>query len=126
AAEADGASALAWAAHRDNVTVANLLIRAGADANKANDYGVTPLTLACINRSGPMVDALLKGGANPNAAQETGETPLIVCARTGAVEAVNLLLARGADVNVKEKEQGQTALMRAAAGEHADVVKALI
>src|ERR1051326_8056897 len=45
--QADGAAALHWAAHWDDLETADLLIRAGADVNVANDYGVTPLSLAC-------------------------------------------------------------------------------
>ena len=41
ARQADGATALAWAAHWDDLETAELLIRAGADANVANDNGVT-------------------------------------------------------------------------------------
>lgn len=126
AAEADGATALAWASHRDDLEAADLLIRAGADVNAANDYGVTPLALACGNRSTSMAETLLEAGADPNVTQWTGETPLIVCARTGAVEAVKALLSRGADVDVKESQQGQTALMRAVAGQHREVVRILV
>jgi uncharacterized protein len=126
AAEGDGATALAWASHRDNLEAARILIRAGADLNAANEYGVTPLALACINRSVAMIATLLEAGADPNLAQWTGETPLIVCARTGAAEAVKLLVARGAKVNVKEAQQGHTALMRAVAGKHAEVVRTLV
>src|SRR5262245_33097009 len=50
--QGDGSTALAWAAHWDDVATADLLIRAGANPNLANDYGVTPLSLACTNRSG--------------------------------------------------------------------------
>ena len=126
AAEADGATALAWASHQDNLKAAELLIRAGANVNAANDYGVIPLALACGNRSASMINTLLDADADPNVAQWTGETPLIVCARTGAIEAVRSLLARGADVDVKETQQGHTALMRAAAGRHPEVVRALV
>src|SRR6059036_4004337 len=126
AAQPDGTTALAWAANRDDLETADLLIRAGANANKANDYGVTPLSLACTNRSAPMVERLLKAGADPNSALWTGETPLMVCARTGNVETVRLLLSRGADPNAKKNEQGQTALMRAVAEKHPEIVRALI
>ncbi len=126
AAQADGTTALAWAANRDDLETADHLIRAGAKVNLANDYGVTPLSLACTNRSAAMVERLLKAGADPNAAQGTGETPVMVCARTGSVETVKLLLARGADPNAKETQQGQTALMRAVAEKHPEVVRALI
>ena len=127
ATEPDGATALAWAAHRDNLETADLLVRAGADPNLANTYGVTPLTLACVNRSAAMVETLLRAGANPNLTQWTGETALMTCARTGHVEAVKSLLSRKADVNVRETRQGgHTALMRAVAAKHPEVVRALI
>src|ERR1700682_1132939 len=62
----EGATALHWAAHWDDLETANLLIRAGAHVNAANDYGVTPLSVACNDGSAVMVEALLKAGANPN------------------------------------------------------------
>ena len=126
AAQADGTTALAWAANRDDLETADLLIRAGAKVNLANDYGVTPLSLACTNRSAAMVERLLKAGADPNAALWTGETPVMECARTGNVDTVKSLLAHKADPNAKETQQGQTALMRAVAEKHPEVVRALI
>jgi ankyrin repeat protein len=122
----DGATALAWAAHWDDVEIADLLIRAGANANAANDYGVTPLSLACLNGSSVMVEKLLAASANPNAALLTGETPLMTAARTGNVQAVKALLIHGADVKARENRQGQTALMWASAEKHPSVVKFLI
>jgi ankyrin repeat protein len=126
AAQPDGTTALAWAANRDDLETADLLIRAGANVNKANDNGVTPLSLACTNRNAPMIERLLKAGANPNVAVWSGETPLMECGRTGNVETVKLLLSTKADPNAKETQQGQTALMRAIAGKHADVARTLI
>jgi ankyrin repeat protein len=127
AAQADGATALAWAAHWNDLETADLLIRAGAKANAANEYGVTPLFLACNNHSAAMVTKLLEAGANPNAALvRTGETPLMTCARTGNAEAVRALLARGANPAAKETWRGQTALMWAVEQNHLEVARALI
>ena len=126
AAQADGATAIAWAAHWDDLETADLLIRAGANVNAANDYGFTPLSLACTNRSGAMVEKLLAAGANPNAAQATGETPLMTCARTGNPDAVRALLARAANPNARESKKGQTALMWAIAGKHSEAARLLI
>ena len=83
AAPGDGATALHWAAHRDDLTIADLLIRAGARPNAANDLGATPLHLACTNRSAAMVERLLAAGANANAALANGESVLMTCARAG-------------------------------------------
>ena len=123
---ADGATALAWAAHWDDLETARRLIAAGASVNAGNDYGVTPLTLACVNRNIEMVTLLLAAGADPNAAQVKGETPLMTAARTGLLGIVQRLLAVGADPNTVTGAAQQTALMWAAVGGHADVVRELL
>ena len=126
AVQGDGSTALHWAVHRDDLAIADLLIRAGARANAANDLGTTPLHLACTNRSAPMVERLLTAGADANAALLNGETVLMTCARAGDANAVKTLLAHHADVNAKEREHQQTALMWAVAQRHPDVVQLLI
>ena len=126
AAPGDGATALHWAAHRDDLTIADLLIRAGARVNAANDVGATPLHLACINRSAAMVERLLAAHADANAALLNGETVLMTCARAGGAAAVKALLIGGAHVNVAEPEHRQTALMWAVAERHPDVAQALV
>lgn len=122
----DGATALHWAAHWDDLETATLLIRARANVNATNDYGVTPLFLACNDASAPMVEALLQAGADPNAALPNGETPLMSAARTGNVDAMKALLARGASVDARESVRGQAALMWAAAERHMDAARLLI
>ena len=59
AAQGDGATALAWAAHWNDLETADLLIAARANVNAANDYGITPLWLACDSGSVLMVEKLL-------------------------------------------------------------------
>src|SRR5262245_52623790 len=49
APQADGMTALHWAAYYDDLEIVRLLLRAGATARSANRYGVTPLSLACTN-----------------------------------------------------------------------------
>jgi uncharacterized protein len=126
APQGDGATALHWAVHRDDLVTTDLLIRAGARADVANDLGVTPLFLACTNRNGAMVEKLLAAGANPNATLVRGQTVLMECSRSGNLRGVKALLARGADVNAKESAHGQTALMWAVAQQHPQVVEALV
>jgi ankyrin repeat protein len=123
---ADGATALHWAAHWDDIEMAGLLVRAGAYVQAANRYGVTPLVLACANGSDRMVDLLLKAKADPNTVSGDGETVLMTAARTGNAAAVKLLIAAGANVNAKENWRGQTPLMWAAAEGHTEASKALI
>jgi ankyrin repeat protein len=122
----DGSTALLWAAHFNALETATLLIRAGADANAANDFRMTPLSEACTNGNGRLVELLLKAGANPNTAVATGVTPILNCARSGSAAAVQALIAGDADINAKESTQNQTALMWAAAEHHPEVVRVLI
>jgi ankyrin repeat protein len=126
AVQADGAGALHWAAHWDDVEMAGWLIEAGADVNVRNDLGVSPLLIASTNASAPMVQRLLAAGANPNAASLGGESPLLVASRAGNATVVKALLAKGAQVDATEPVRGQTALMWAAANGRADVVRALV
>lgn len=126
AAEPDGATALAWAVERDDLEMADLLIRAGSNVNAANDYGVTPLSLACSNKNSAMVEKLLNAGANPNAVLWTGEPPIMTAARLGSVDSVKSLLKHGANINAAESRRGQTALMWAIAERHPDVARVLI
>jgi ankyrin repeat protein len=126
APQGDGATALHWAAHVNDLTIADLLIRAGARANVANDNGFTPVHLACINRSGAMVERLLAAGGDANAASLNGETVLMTCARSGDARAVKALLIKGARVNSRETTHDQTALMWAATQRHPEVTKLLV
>lgn len=125
APQADGMTALHWAAYRDDLEIAKLLAGARANVKATNRYGVTALSLACQNGSGPMVELLLSLGADANTALRGGETVLMTAARTGRAGPVEALLKHGAQVNAKER-RGQTPLMWAAADGHTEVVELLI
>jgi ankyrin repeat protein len=125
ATEADGTTALHWAARLDRVELVQTLIRAGAQVNARNRYSVTPLSLASVNGSAAVVDALLKAGADANTVGTDGETVLMLASRTGNPDAVRLLIDRGANVNARETWHGETAVMWAAAEDHGAVVSLL-
>ena len=80
---------------------------AARDVKAANQFGVTPLSLACTNGNAAMVGLLLKAGADPNTALPEGETVLMTAARTGKPEVVKVLLASGAEVNRKKAGAGK-------------------
>jgi ankyrin repeat protein len=125
-AQPDGATALHWAAHWNDVDVAEALIRAGANVNAANDLGVTPLLVACADAGPAMIAALLRAGADANVRVPSGETALMTAVRTGQAESVRALLLHGADVNARDAGRQQTALMWATAQRHSEVVRLLI
>lgn len=125
AAQADGMTALHWAALRGDADATRLLIAAGADVGATNRYGVAALSLACQTGNTDIVLQLLERGANPNTTLRGGETALMTAARTGESGPVEALIQRGAEVNARER-RGQTALMWAAVEGHLEVVERLI
>jgi ankyrin repeat protein len=71
------------------------LVEAGADARKANEYGVPPLAEAARVGQLEMCEVLLKAGADPNAAP--GGFPLLFGpVNEDHLDVVKLLLASGA------------------------------
>jgi ankyrin repeat protein len=125
--QGDGMTALHWAAFRDNLEMARLLVQAGASVKTATRIGgITPLFMACNNGSVEMIQLLLGAGADATAVNTVnGSTPLMAAATSGNAQAVTLLLDRGAQVNVKETGHGQTAIMFAAAFNRPAVVEIL-
>src|SRR5262249_20713991 len=122
----DGSTALHWAVESDDPEMTRLLLRAGADAKRANRYGMTPIHLAAVNGNAAVIRDLLDAGADPNAVLPEGETVLMTAARTGSTPSLKLLLDRGANVDARERWYGESALMWAAAQNHGDVVSLLI
>lgn len=126
ATDAEGMTALLWAAHWDNLELARLLIAAGANVKAANRFGSTALHEAATFGDAALMEVLLKGGADANATRGEGDTPLLIAAGTGKTEAVELLLAHGAPVDVRDGWYGETPLMIAVANNYADVAQVLI
>ena len=123
----DGSTALHWAVERDDLEMADLLIRAGARVTVPTREGVMPLQLATTNGSAPMLNRLLEAGADPNAAlTPSGDTALMIAAGTGTPEAIRVLLEAGADVNARETWGGTTPLMWAVSDGHLEAARMLI
>jgi ankyrin repeat protein len=127
AAQGDGMTALHWAATRDELDIARMLIYAGANVRATTRLGgLTPLWMAAQNGSAPIIDALLSAGADANVATSLGVTPLMLTAEAGSVEAIRTLAAHGGNVNAAETTYGQTPLMFAAAFNQPAAIRTLI
>jgi ankyrin repeat protein len=125
--QADGNTALHWAAQWNNLEAADLLIRAGANPMAATRLGATPLYLASEAGSAAMISKLLAAGADPNATFLThGETPLMFAARSGSVDSVRVLLDSGAKLEAQDTLRGTTALIWAAEQNHPALVRLLL
>lgn len=127
AAQNDGMTALHWAATKDDLQMAKMLLAAHANVAPTTRLGaVTPVFMAATNGSAPMIAELLRSGADANSTKATGTTVLMIAAQAGNVEAVRLLVQHGADINRKEGARDETALMFAAAAGRAEVIRFLV
>jgi ankyrin repeat protein len=115
ARDADGTTALHWAANEGDVELVRTLLAAGADPRAVNDFGATPMSAAAEVGDARVIDLLLMAGADVDSPNAEGETALMAVARTGRLDAARLLLKHGAHPNTRENWGGQTALMWAAA-----------
>ncbi len=127
AAQADGMTALHWAAYNDDVVLVKKLLAAGARSEQRTRLrGIAPLHLAAESGDAALLEALLAGGASARTKNETGTTALMIAAASGSVAAVETLIRHGADVNAQETAHGQSALFFAAARNRADVIRVLL
>ncbi|HUQ52214.1 MAG TPA: ankyrin repeat domain-containing protein [Gammaproteobacteria bacterium] len=110
--EPDGTTPLMRAVNGETLDIAQLLIDASADVNKANYYGVTALYIAARDGDASATRMLLAAGANANVALPAGETVLMTAAKAGNPEVVRALLTGGVEA-VSLTEIGEA---RAAAG----------
>ena len=125
-AQPDGTGPIHWAVYRVDRELVAALLEGGARADVVNNYGASPLAEAVKVADADLVEMLLDAGADANVANDDGQTPLMLAARTGAVDVARLLVRHGADVNAREQFREQTALMWAAAQDHAGMVRFLI
>ena len=121
---ATGATLLHLPVMTNHQELVQVLLEAGADANQANQFGITPLWHAAQFGHLPIVAALLAAGANVNQANNWGFTPLTSAAQWGHLSTVQALLAAGADVSLKDTS-GKTALDWATDNHHQDIITLL-
>ncbi|MGW2064913.1 ankyrin repeat domain-containing protein [Streptomyces sp. NPDC001937] len=120
---------LVVAALLGDTTRVKALLRAGADPERADGEGVTPLYAASVNGAAEIARLLLAAGASPDT--ESGGlgsegTPLCAAACWGHTETVRELLAHGADPNLREDHGvGRSPLNWAIGGPHPDTVALL-
>jgi ankyrin repeat protein len=127
AAQADGMTALHWAALNGDMKSLNLLLAAKVKLEPLTRLGsYTPLHLASSRGNAAAVARLLEAGSRPGAVTATGVQPLHLAAQAGNAEAVKALLDRGADVNARDTTHGRTPLIFAASNNRVEAMKVLL
>ena len=97
----------------DRRETVEFLLTHGADPNKKNTVGSTPLHLAVSLNNINIVQLLLTRGADPNKKSTVGFTPLHLAVNRNNKEIVQRLLDHGADPNI-QNNYGATPLHLAA------------
>lgn len=127
APQADGLTALHWAALNDDLATLEVLLYAGATIRPLTRVGgYTPLHLAARSGHPAVVEALLEAGANPNQWTDTGVTALHFAAQADDAASVRALVEHGADINVRDKFRGRTPLVFAAGRDATHSVQTLL
>jgi hypothetical protein len=116
--------ALFDAVYNNKLDQVKSLLDRGADVNKANDIGDTPLYIASDQGHTEIVKLLLEKDADVNKHGNHG-APLYIATIKGHTNIVKLLLNKDADVN-KADVDNQTPLIIASAEGHTDIVKLLL
>ena len=90
---------LLMAAENGHVEVAEALIKAGCDVDKAEKNGVTPLLKAAQNGHVKVAEPLIEAGCDVDKADSDGATPLSRAAQYGHAEVAEALLRTGCDTS---------------------------
>lgn len=107
-----GRTALHYAAKgRWSMSLAEELLKRGADPNVADDKGFTPIFEAVTSNNLRMVKVLAEAGADVDARAHDGNRPIISCWPRG--DLMKYLIERGADPNARMNTHDPTLLMRA-------------
>lgn len=110
ATDAEGRTALSWAAMRGSLDDVRILLEFGADPNLACPKRQAPLHWAtqtyATNQEFDVVQALLDGGGRPNAQDAWHRTPLLYASPNyDSPESLSLLIDAGSDMNVRDCHQ---------------------
>ena len=125
AAGADLTQELSNAIIANDFARVKFLVSKGADVNKADDQGATPLTSAARQRHPEMVELLIGLGANVNQPNDNGMTPLVAAVMRDHVPTIKVLLDKGADLE-KPNSEGYRPLAIAIAEDKYEVAKTLM
>ena len=89
------------ASNKGHASSLRALLRNNADPNKTDEFGRSPLQLACFKGHSPCVEELVSNGCRINAqCSGNGPTALYLASELGHVQCVEALLRGGADPNV--------------------------
>lgn len=114
------------AATYDAVEIAQLLIRAGADANLGNGEGYTPLMFAALNKHAGTVRYLLSVGAKVDVCAPNGFTALHLAVSAESIVVVKALLKAKANTEIHDSINKHSPLATAIYRKNSRLVQLLV
>jgi ankyrin repeat protein len=105
--------------------VVKLLLEKGADVNKHNEGGETPLHYAARHGHVKVMEILLDHGADPTKKGTGCGTPMQWAGSRGQIRAIKMLMRYGVSIN-QPGSGDTTALHEAAEHDHPDAVRFLL
>ena len=124
-AAVDDWTALEKASINNKCDVIKVLMEAGADPNRADEDGFTPLYWTAKNGHAGAADTLIECGALHDKADKSGCTPLHCAAQSGHREVLSVLLKRGSNPG-RACDKGNTSLHVASKCGHQEIVEIII
>ena len=112
------------AVNANNVNIIHTLVELGADVNKGDDNGLTPVHYAAQENSVDAIRVLHELGGDVNEGDDDGDTPVHYAALENSVDVIRVLHELGGDVS-KEDDGGRTPLHSAARKNSADAIRVL-
>ena len=97
----EGRTGLSWATTRDDVDSSSLLLGHGADVNKSDNRGFSPIH---YTKSLPSLELLLEHNADITLRTEVGATPLHFASRYGRHDMIEPMVEAGADPNASDAD----------------------
>ncbi len=122
--DAEGFMPIHAATIRNQVEIAEFLIKHGADVNAKSRHDLTPLHLAATLGLYDMANMLIQKGANVNSGMgifSRGNTPIQRAVEKGDIKIVELLIQKGADIHIKNYME-ETLLFHATTKEVAELL----
>jgi uncharacterized protein len=120
---------LIWAGLEGHLDTCRLLLQHGARVNDTDTPGRSALYWACYRDQAAVVGMLLARGADPTLTDHFGYTALMTASSYGCEATVRSLLRHEgarATIDWPDREDGRTAVTKAAAGGHAGVLCLLL
>ena len=113
-----GRTLLHHAAALDDLTIASMLLRYGANPSLKDDDDQTPLHCAAETSSYRTLACLLDNGAEVDAQDDMGATPLMLAAEENSRECCVALIAAGANVHYKDEDEASALFYAATEHKH--------